>query len=104
MFQLWLGPSKYNQSITSVKNFIFWRYYLTYFQVQSLIGYCPQFDALIDQMTSRETLHMYGRLRGVKEEQLKMVSQELIDMLLLTPYADKKVVTYRYNYILYAVL
>ena len=31
---------------------------------QQMMGYCPQFDALIDQMTGRETLRMYGRLRG----------------------------------------
>jgi len=60
-------------------------------QVQRRIGYCPQFDALIDQMTSRETLYMYGRLRGVKDNQLNQASQDLMDLLLLTPHADKMV-------------
>ena len=29
---------------------------------QQFLGYCPQFDALIDQMTVEETLYMYARL------------------------------------------
>ena len=59
-------------------------------QVQQRIGYCPQFDALIDRMTGREVflmayqlssafhetsqvLRMYARLRGVREEELEHV-------------------------------
>jgi ATP-binding cassette subfamily A (ABC1) protein 3 len=29
------------------------------------IGYCPQFDALLDSLTSREHLYMYGRIKGL---------------------------------------
>ena len=34
------------------------------------IGYCPQFDALYDELTAREHIQLYARLRGVppKEE------------------------------------
>ena len=60
-------------------------------QVQRHVGYCPQFDALIDQMTPSETLYMFGRLRGVKERDLKPVIEELIDLLQLTVHADKLV-------------
>ncbi|GFS09294.1 ATP-binding cassette transporter sub-family A [Elysia marginata] len=58
-------------------------------QVQANMGYCPQFDALIDQMTGRETLTMYARLRGVPEISIKTVVNSLMDILLLTPHADK---------------
>lgn len=34
-------------------------------RVQQSIGYCPQFDALFDDMTAREHLQLYTRLRGV---------------------------------------
>lgn len=34
-------------------------------RVQQSIGYCPQFDALFDDMTAREHLELYTRLRGV---------------------------------------
>jgi ATP-binding cassette subfamily A (ABC1) protein 3 len=29
------------------------------------IGFCPQADPLLDLMTGRETLAMFGRLRGI---------------------------------------
>lgn len=33
--------------------------------VQQNLGYCPQFDALYDELTGREHLQLYARLRGV---------------------------------------
>lgn len=35
--------------------------------IQRIIGYCPQFDALIDQLTGTETLVFFARLRGMPE-------------------------------------
>lgn len=64
-------------------------------QVQQQLGYCPQFDALIDQMTGRETLYMYARLRGVHEALIRKVVQRLMDSLTLTQYADQLAGTYR---------
>ncbi|XP_069101650.1 phospholipid-transporting ATPase ABCA3-like [Argopecten irradians] len=58
-------------------------------QVQQNLGYCPQFDALISQMTGRETLTMYARLRGVPENRIKDVVEDLMASTLLTKYADK---------------
>ncbi|XP_070191604.1 LOW QUALITY PROTEIN: phospholipid-transporting ATPase ABCA3-like [Littorina saxatilis] len=59
-------------------------------QVQSNLGYCPQFDALHDQLTGRETLTMtYARLRGVPSENIDDVVNSLIDILLLHSHADK---------------
>jgi ABC-type multidrug transport system ATPase subunit len=39
------------------------------------IGYCPQFDALFRLMTGRETLEMYGRLRGLQPKEVKAAAQ-----------------------------
>lgn len=39
------------------------------------IGYCPQFDALIDEMTAEEQIYLYARLRGVPEKELKQVRE-----------------------------
>lgn len=58
-------------------------------QVQQNLGYCPQFDALIDQMTGRETLIMYARLRGVPEDDIKSTVNDLIDTMMLRKHADK---------------
>ncbi|PRD32326.1 UNVERIFIED_CONTAM: ATP-binding cassette sub-family A member 2 [Trichonephila clavipes] len=40
-------------------------------KVQQFIGYCPQFDALYDELTAREHLILYSRFRGIpiKEEE-----------------------------------
>lgn len=64
-------------------------------QVQQNLGYCPQFDALIDQMTGRETLTMYARLRGIKENQIKGVVNDLLEIMMLRKYADRQCGTYR---------
>ena len=34
----------------------------------SMIGYCPQFDSIIDVLTGREMLVLFARLRGIKNE------------------------------------
>ncbi|XP_071081915.1 phospholipid-transporting ATPase ABCA3-like [Haliotis cracherodii] len=57
-------------------------------KVQENMGYCPQFDALIDQMTGRETLAMYARLRGVPEGSVSDVCTKLLDIMMLHSYAD----------------
>eukprot|EP00747_Dinoflagellata_sp_TGD_P055404 gnl/TRDRNA2_/TRDRNA2_149525_c3_seq1.p1 gnl/TRDRNA2_/TRDRNA2_149525_c3~~gnl/TRDRNA2_/TRDRNA2_149525_c3_seq1.p1 ORF type:complete len:316 (-),score=67.37 gnl/TRDRNA2_/TRDRNA2_149525_c3_seq1:51-905(-) len=35
------------------------------------LGYCPQFDALPDKLTTRETLALYARIRGVPAAELQ---------------------------------
>ena len=69
---------------------------LAYFQVRQRIGYCPQFDALIDQLTGRELLTMYARLRGAPEVIIADVVEELVQALLLQDHADKLTGSYRY--------
>ena len=34
-------------------------------KVQKVLGYCPQFDPLLELMTGTETVEMYARLKGV---------------------------------------
>jgi len=62
-----------------------------------LVGYCPQFDALIDQMTVRETLWMYARLRGIHAADIGRVVEKLIDQLTLERYADREAGKLRYT-------
>ena len=42
-------------------------------KVQQNIGYCPQFDALYDELTAREHIQLYARLRGVPPKEEKQV-------------------------------
>jgi len=61
-----------------------------------LVGFCPQFDALIDQMTVRETLWMYARLRGIHSADINNVVEKLIDQLTLREYAKRQAGKLRY--------
>ena len=60
------------------------------------MGYCPQFDALLDTMTGRETLRMYARLRGVPSDHIENVIDSLVDIMMLQPHKDKLAGHYRY--------
>ncbi|CAG0901359.1 unnamed protein product [Darwinula stevensoni] len=60
----------------------------------SHVGYCPQFDALVNVMTAKETLLMYARLRGIPESVAEQHVDSLIDQLGLTEYKDKHCGTY----------
>lgn len=37
-------------------------------KIRKLIGYCPQHDAIFDQMTVEEHLDYYARIKGIKKE------------------------------------
>ncbi|XP_026864956.2 ATP-binding cassette sub-family A member 3 [Electrophorus electricus] len=63
-------------------------------KVQQRIGYCPQFDAVLDHMTGRETLSMYARLRGIPEKYGSACVENVLRSLLLEPHADKLVRSY----------
>lgn len=62
--------------------------------VHKVIGYCPQFDALIEDMTGRETLEMFALLRGVRRRDINVVSIRLATDLNFMKHIDKKVSEY----------
>uniref|UniRef100_A0A8C6JMY7 ATP-binding cassette sub-family A member 2 n=1 Tax=Melopsittacus undulatus TaxID=13146 RepID=A0A8C6JMY7_MELUD len=62
-------------------------------QVQQSLGYCPQFDALFDELTAQEHLELYTRLRGIPWKDEERVGWAL-KKLELTKYADKPASTY----------
>ena len=57
-------------------------------EVRQKIGYCPQFDSIIDQMTVRETLWMYACAHGIPDKVREEVIDRLIDHLTLEPYMN----------------
>lgn len=84
-----------DESITSGDAFIDGYSILTDVKkVQQRIGYCPQFDAVLDHMTGRETLSMYARLRGIPEKYVTACVENVLRSLLLEPHADKLVRSY----------
>ncbi|KAK2724560.1 phospholipid-transporting ATPase ABCA3-like [Artemia franciscana] len=60
-------------------------------QVQRRLGYCPQFDALIEEMTGRETLRIFARLRGVPESYIDKMIEDLSKRLLVAEHIDKQI-------------
>ncbi len=58
------------------------------------IGYCPQFDALIEELTGRETLNIFAMIRGIPRSQIEEASQKLADKLNFSQHLDKPVKSY----------
>lgn len=63
-------------------------------QAQKHMGYCPQFDALIDLLTGEETLYMFARLHGVQEAVIPRIVTALIQLMNLKKHAKKPVYAY----------
>ncbi|KOB70587.1 ATP-binding cassette sub-family A member 3, partial [Operophtera brumata] len=53
-------------------------------------GYCPQFDALFDTLTARETLHIFSLLRGIPARVGAASALHLANSLGFTQHFDKK--------------
>ncbi|KAI6232585.1 ABC transporter ced-7 [Aphelenchoides fujianensis] len=53
------------------------------------IGYCPQFDALSEFLTARDTLRLFGRLNGFPDvsERMRMI----LECVMMEEHADKLV-------------
>ena len=64
-------------------------------EIQQRIGYCPQFDALVERLTGREMLTMFARLRGIPSHRINDVVTDAIDHLNLGKWADKLCGDYR---------
>lgn len=54
-------------------------------------GYCPQFDALFDNLTARETLRIFCLMRGVPLKTGAERAKKLAADLGFTNHFDKKV-------------
>ncbi|XP_053672341.1 phospholipid-transporting ATPase ABCA3-like [Anopheles nili] len=63
-------------------------------QAHRQIGYCPQFDALLEDLTGRETLRIFALLRGVRPEEVKHVSYTLAEQLNFMKHLDKRTKAY----------
>ncbi|XP_072932013.1 phospholipid-transporting ATPase ABCA3-like [Epargyreus clarus] len=55
------------------------------------IGYCPQFDALLENLTAKETLSIFCLLRGIPSREGKRRATELARMLGFEKHFNKRV-------------
>ncbi|GKU89849.1 hypothetical protein SLEP1_g3933 [Rubroshorea leprosula] len=53
------------------------------------IGYCPQFDALLEHLTVQEHLELYARIKGVADYRINDVVKEKLVEFDLLKHADK---------------
>jgi len=58
------------------------------------LGICPQTDPLLERMTGRETLRMFARLRGTPKAMIDTQVENLLELLTLSPHADKNTEEY----------
>jgi len=70
-------PAGFIQGLTNLKTY--W----------SRIGYCPQFDALYDELTPADHIRLFSRLKGVKSEMENRLVQALLKRLDLVQYEEK---------------
>ena len=55
----------------------------------SHIGYCPQFDALYDELTPSDHIRLFARIKGVRTKYEAVLCESLLKRLDLLQYADK---------------
>ncbi|KAH9154549.1 hypothetical protein LEN26_003391, partial [Aphanomyces euteiches] len=58
-------------------------------EVRRLIGYCPQFDALIDLLTVREHLELFAAIKGVPSGQIEATVKDKMEQMNLNDFEHK---------------
>jgi ATP-binding cassette subfamily A (ABC1) protein 1 len=58
-------------------------------KIRRKIGYCPQFDALLELLTVREHLELYGRIKGFQGALLEDIVAKKLDQLDLKDFENK---------------
>lgn len=61
---------------------------------QTALGYCPQDDAFIEQMSGTEVLSLFARLRGVRGKSVQHVVYEFARLVGIEAQLDNPVETY----------
>ncbi|XP_017058999.1 phospholipid-transporting ATPase ABCA3 [Drosophila ficusphila] len=59
-------------------------------KVHGKIGYCPQFDALFEDLTGRQTLRIYCLLRGIRRRLVRDIIWEISKSFGFQQHLDKK--------------
>lgn len=60
-------------------------------EVRRLLGYCPQFDSLLDLLTVREHLELYAKIKGVPKDLIKEVVKAKVGEMDLVQFENKLV-------------
>ncbi|KAI6201512.1 hypothetical protein M3Y96_00850100 [Aphelenchoides besseyi] len=63
-------------------------------QACTSIGYCPQYDAILKELTGEETLYLIARLRAVPERMIASVVDAIVETIDIKPHAKRPIKTY----------
>ena len=55
-------------------------------KIRENIGYCPQFDALLDLLTARDHLELFAALKGIPSEHAKKLIDKKLNEMNLMPF------------------
>ncbi|KAJ3625342.1 hypothetical protein Zmor_004329 [Zophobas morio] len=61
---------------------------------KSLVGYCPQSNALLEAMTGYQILRLYAILHGISDQDIDRHVNTLMNLVGISKYAQKKCGTY----------
>lgn len=64
-------------------------------KIYEIVGYCPQFDALLPGMTCRETMTLFATLRGIPLKNVNGYVEDWSQRLGFIQHIDKKVAQLR---------
>eukprot|EP00937_MAST-01D_sp_MAST-1D-sp2_P000712 g712.t1 len=63
-------------------------------EVKRNVGYCPQFDPLLDLMSGRETIRMFALLKGVPKSEVGQVVEKYVNVVGLQKFASRPAGSY----------
>ena len=63
-------------------------------EIRDLIGYCPQFDTLLANLTAEEHLELYANIKGIQKKYQKTLIDQLIQNLGLEKFRNVQAGTY----------
>jgi len=63
-------------------------------EAHKFIGYCPQFDNCIPELTGRETLKIFALIRGIKMDEIPEMINQMASELDFKQHLDKQVRAY----------
>ncbi|CAB3398654.1 unnamed protein product [Caenorhabditis bovis] len=58
------------------------------------VGYCPQYDAVIKELSGEETLYMFARIRGIPADEIDEKVQAVIHAIGIGIYAKRQIKSY----------
>ncbi|CAD6188568.1 unnamed protein product [Caenorhabditis auriculariae] len=90
-FQMLTGENTITRGNAFVKG---WSVATDWRQAGAHTGYCPQFDAVIREMSGEETLYMFARIRGIPGNELKEKVDAVIHAIGIKMYAKRQIKTY----------